>query len=158
MWPTPSTGKLLGRNWKLALRYMNKRQRVGVRRSCDKFAAIFRRPELIHFADVCLLFLANGAELPVRLRVEMWRSAMDDQITKVEYLRQHARFLSAVARRLKRDDKSRARLLNMSDHLEHSAELAEKENRRFSTRDDSKSRSHPLPRGAAIRTGRRHAR
>jgi len=83
---------------------------------------------------------------------------MDEQITKVEYFREHARFLSAVARRLKRNDKNRARLLNMSDYLERSAELAEKEKRRFSTRDDSKSRSQPLPRGAAIRTGRRHAR
>src|SRR5687767_11963275 len=108
-------------------------------KTCDKFAAIFRRPELIHFADVCLLFMRTARRIAVRLRVEMWRSAMDDQITRVEYLRQHARFLSAVARRLKRDDKNRARLLNMSDYLEHSAELAEKENRRFSTRDDSKS-------------------
>ena len=83
---------------------------------------------------------------------------MDDQITKVEYLRQHAQFLSAIARRLKRDDKNRARLLNMSDHLERSAELAEKEKRRVSARDDSKSRSQPLLRGAVIRTGRRQAR
>ena len=65
---------------------------------------------------------------------------MNDEITKIEYFREHAQFLSAVARCLKRDDKNRAKLLSLSHHLENLADAAEHEARRSSASDNRKEK------------------
>jgi hypothetical protein len=65
---------------------------------------------------------------------------MGGEITKAEYFREHAEFLSAVARCLKTNDKNRATLLSMSHHLENLAEAAEHEAHRSSTKKSESQR------------------
>ena len=43
---------------------------------------------------------------------------MDGHITKAEYFREHTEVLQAMARCLRRDDKSRTTLLRMAYHFE----------------------------------------
>ena len=57
---------------------------------------------------------------------------MEGDITKAEYFRDHAEFLSATARCLKANDKNRTALLEMSYRLETLAKSAEQETRRSS--------------------------
>ena len=49
---------------------------------------------------------------------------MDGHITKAEHFREHAEFLHAMARCLRRDDKSRTTLLRRAYHFEHLAKVA----------------------------------
>ena len=84
-------------------------------------------------------------------KIDWAMGGMDDKITKVEYFREHAQFLSAVAHCLKRGDKNRNKLLSVSYHLENLAEAAEREAHHSATSDNRKKKSE-LARGRAMTT------
>lgn len=54
---------------------------------------------------------------------------MKDEITKVEYFRDHAEFLRAVAGCVRENDKTRTRLLDMAFYFEDLAESADRDTR-----------------------------
>ena len=63
---------------------------------------------------------------------------MGDEITKAEHLHEHAEFLGAMARCLRRDDKNRTSLLNMSRYFEDMAKAADNETRSSAANEDCK--------------------
>ena len=73
---------------------------------------------------------------------------MDGDITKAEHFREHAEFLRATARCLRRDDKNRATLLDMAYHFEDLAKVGENGTRKSSANENRlKKEALPLVRG-----------
>lgn len=71
---------------------------------------------------------------------------MGGRITKAEYFREHAEFLRAVARHLRRDD-NRTKLLDLACHFEERAQAAENETGSSSAKENCKPKKEALPRG-----------
>ena len=66
-------------------------------------------------------------------------------MTKAEYFREHAEFLSSLAGYLRIDDKNRLTLLKMSYYFEKLALSADEETRRLSLSENGQMVRGPLP-------------